>query len=112
MGFKKGLGCPHAIFCVGQIIDIFVKGGSTVNVCTVDISKAFDKVNFYILLTKLMKRKLPKSLISLLHMWFCCSVFVVKWQGILSRTFVIHCGVRQRGVYSRLLSSLYTLTTS
>ena len=47
-----------------------MKGGSTVNLCTIDISKAFYKVNYYILLSKLMKRGLPKSLIELLHMWF------------------------------------------
>ncbi len=64
-------------------------------------------MNFYILLTKLMKRKLPKSLISLLHMWFCCSVFVVKWQGMLSNTFEIHCGVRQGGVLSPFFFAIY-----
>ena len=44
LGFKKGLSCSHAIFGVSQIVDIYVRlrGGSTINLCTIDISKAFD----------------------------------------------------------------------
>jgi hypothetical protein len=38
-GFKKGIGCNHAIFSVECFVDYFVEGGSTVNVCTVDNSK-------------------------------------------------------------------------
>jgi hypothetical protein len=107
LGFKKGLSCSHAIFGVSQVVDSYVKGGSTVNLCTIDISKAFDRVNFYILLSKLMKRGLPKSLIALLLMWFDISRFVVKWQGELSRTFRILCGVRQGGVLSPILFAIY-----
>ena len=43
-GFKKGMGCNHAIFAVRQVVDRFIKGGNTVNLCSIDLSKAFDKV--------------------------------------------------------------------
>ena len=53
------MGCNHAVFTVRQVVDRFIKGGDTVNLCSIDLSKAFDKVNHQALLMKLMKRKLP-----------------------------------------------------
>ena len=53
MGFKKGLGCQHVIYSVKEISDYYSVGGSIVNICTLDIKKAFDRVNYYTLLTKL-----------------------------------------------------------
>ena len=38
-----------------SINDKLIKGGNTVNMCTVDLSKAFDKVNHRGLLIKLMR---------------------------------------------------------
>ena len=55
-GFKKNLGCNNAIFTVKSLCDY---RGSTVNVCCLDMSKAFDKVNHYSLFCKLMNRKTP-----------------------------------------------------
>ena len=46
-GFKKGYGCNHAIYTVQSTIDYFTLNNSTVNVCALDLSKAFDKVNHY-----------------------------------------------------------------
>jgi len=46
-GFKKGVGCSHAIYTVRNIVDQWVSRGSTANLCTIDLSKAFDKVNHY-----------------------------------------------------------------
>ena len=61
-GFKKGLSCNHAIFTVRSIVDRFVKNCSTINLCALDLSKAYDKVNHHALLIKLMKRQLKLSL--------------------------------------------------
>ena len=46
-GFKKGLSCSHAIYSVRNIVNRFVSRGSTVNLCAIDLSKAFDKVNHH-----------------------------------------------------------------
>jgi len=40
----------------------FVSNGSTVNVCALDLSKAFDLMNNYVLYIKLMERELFKLL--------------------------------------------------
>jgi len=66
-GFKKYFGCTDAIYSVKNVIEKFVSNGSTVNVCTLDLSKAFDHMKHYALLTgiKLMDRKLPIQLLTI-----------------------------------------------
>ena len=66
-GFKKHLGCSHAIYNVRNIVNRFVTAGSTVNLCAIDLSKAFDNVNHHALYIKLMKRRIPETLLELLE---------------------------------------------
>ena len=54
-GFKK-VGCRHAIYTVRCIVDCLTSGGNTVNLCAIDLSKAFDKVNHHALYIKLEMR--------------------------------------------------------
>jgi len=68
------LSCRHAIYFVRNVIERYVNNGSTVNVCSLDLSKAFDRINHYALVIKLMDRKLPNELLSLLEQWFSISV--------------------------------------
>ena len=65
-GFKKNHGGSHIIFCVRSVIDHYVSNGSTINVCSLDLSKAFDKMNHYSLLIKLMERKFPIEILVIL----------------------------------------------
>jgi len=55
-GLKLNLSCRHAIYCVRNVIEKFVNNSSTVSVCTLDLSKAFDRMNHYALFMKLMER--------------------------------------------------------
>ena len=48
-GFQKKLSCSHAIYSMRSVVDYCVSGLSTVNVAFVDLSKAFDRVNYNIL---------------------------------------------------------------
>ena len=69
-GFKKHTSCSHVVFSVRNVIDHYVSSGSTVNVCTLDLTKAFDRMNHYVLFTKLIERKLPSQILSILDKWF------------------------------------------
>ena len=106
-GFKKGIGCAQAIFSVRSVINHFVKNNSTINMCCLDISKAFDRVNHSGLLLKLIERGAPLNFILVLQNWynktFCC----VKWGNIISDSFRLHAGVRQGGVLSPILFSVF-----
>ena len=71
--------------------------GPTVTVSVLDISKAFDRISYYAQLSKLMKRKFPKQLISVLLPWYTKCFVNVKWKDKLSDVFRTHAGVRQGG---------------
>jgi len=64
-GFKPKSSCSHAIFTFKTVEDYYVKNSCTVNICALDISKAFDRVDHYKLFNILIDRSL--YLDNLLH---------------------------------------------
>ena len=77
-GFKKNLGCGDAIYGVRNVIAHFVSNGSTVNVCAIGLSKAFDRMNHYVLYFELIERKLPTQLLTVIESWLnTCSLLRV-----------------------------------
>ena len=72
--FNKGVGCSHAIYSVRNIVDSWVSQGLTVNLCATDLSIAFDKVNYYALFIKLIRRNIPVQILDITQKFFsgCC----------------------------------------
>jgi len=106
-GFKKNNGCSHAIFAVRNVIENFISNGSTVNVCALDLSKAFDRMNHYALFIKLMERNFPINMLTIIETWFLISTTCVKWQGHVSHFIVLLVGVRQGGALSPILFAIF-----
>jgi len=78
-GFKKSIGCNHAIYTARKIVNNFISLGRTANLCALDLSKAFDKVNHHELFIKLMKRHIPNELLELFENWFTNCYSCIKW---------------------------------
>ena len=53
-GCKKGIGCNYAVRAARSAVENIVNGGNTANICAIDLSKAFDKVNHFTLFSQLM----------------------------------------------------------
>lgn len=106
-GFKKGMSCSHAIYAVRSTIDQHIKNDSTISICSLDLSKAFDKVNIHGLLSKLGARLVPVKLIHLLYSWFTKVFTCVKWGNCVSSYYQLTAGVRQGGVLSPTLFAIY-----
>jgi len=89
---------------------------NTANLCAVDLSKAFDKVNHDALLLKLMKRcvGLPNELLNILDVWLsaCYLGLCAKWHNAWSDMFRITFGVRQGSIYFHHSYSQFTLMIS
>lgn len=106
-GFKKKIGCSHAIYAVRSVVDFYCQGGSTVNAAMLDMSKAFDRVNHTVLFHKLMQRGMPPVVLQLLMTWYKSSNAFVRWNNYVSSVFSLSAGVRQGGVLSPLLFNVY-----
>ena len=59
-GFKKNLSSNHSIYSLRKVVDSDTSSGSTVNFCSLDLSKALDKTKHNALLIKFMNRNIPK----------------------------------------------------
>ena len=88
-------------------ISHYTAHGSTVNLCAVDISKAFDHMNHNGLFLKLMDRLLPVNVLMALESWFGKCYTCVKWGSITSCMFQLTRGIRQGGVLSPYLFAVY-----
>jgi hypothetical protein len=72
-----------------------------------DLSKAFDKVNYNILLSKLIELQIPPAFVSILHCLYTNQAVSVSFNRVLSDQWLIGNGVRQGGILSPLLFSFY-----
>ena len=106
-GFKSGIGCSNAIYTVRSVVDKLTMDGSTVNLCALDLSKAFDKVNHCALFMKLMRKFIPVQLLQTLESLFSCCWTCIKWKSVTSNFFRIDSGVRQGSVLSPFMFALY-----
>ena len=106
-GFKPNSSCSHAILALQAGVKHICDSGGTATLCALDISKAFDRVNFYGLFKILIDCLFPKSFIDLLLDWFSKCISCVRWNGILSSPFVLYAGVRQGGLLSPALFAMY-----
>ena len=106
-GFKKGFGCNHAIYSLQATVDYFVANQSTVNICALDLSKAFDKLSHKLLYLKLMDKNVPINLIKILYCWYSSSSMIIKWGDAFSYQVSLTAGVRQGGVLSPMLFACY-----
>ena len=89
------------------MIKYYTKENSPVYTCFLDASKAFDKINHYILFRKLLDRKTPIVLVRILLFWYTNQTMCMKWGSCISRYFYVSNGVRQGGILSPKLYSVY-----
>jgi hypothetical protein len=106
-GFKPNVECSHALYTVRHVVDYFVRNDSTINLCLVDVSKAFDKLNHSVLWLKLMQRRVPRTFLIILKNWYDNESACVRWNNMLSHTFRVRAGVRQGGILSPVLFLIY-----
>ena len=75
---KKKLFTTQCTFSMLEIIDYYIFNKSEVGVLLLDASKAFDRVNYYKLFNKLLKRNHPSVLLRLLLYMYTTQSLRVK----------------------------------
>ena len=106
-GFKSKHSTAHAIYVLKMCVKYFYNHGSSTYVTFLDCTKAFDKVSHYGLFIKLMQRNVPLPFLRLLAYWYLNMKSRCNWNGILGEYFDVTTGVKQGGVLSPRLFTVY-----
>ena len=94
LGFVTEGGCDKTLYTVFNVVNYFLKKSSDVFIVALNASSAFDKINIYGLMTKLIKRNVPFDVIRTLLSWYTYSIACVKLSKYYSECISIKSGVK------------------
>ena len=106
-GFTHDSNCAKAITMLKEIVMNYKNGGSSVYVASIDMSKAYDKINCNILIDKLLSTDLPIPIIKIIAFMLKNTYANIRFNDYVGDEFHIKNGVRQGGVLSSLLFNFY-----
>ena len=107
-GFQPKCSTTMCTWLAIETIDYFLRNGSNVYTCLMDMTKAFDLVKHSTLFNKLLDKGLPVIFVRLLIVQYLNQTANVRWNGNLSYTFPLSNGVKQGAVLSPLLYCFYS----
>ena len=106
-GFKQGFSTDLCTGLIKNVVARYNINNTDVYGCFLDASKAFDRVDHQVLFQKLIQRKLPPVVVRALLTWYSDQMVSVSWNGCQSSKFGVTNGVRQGGVLSPILFTVY-----
>ena len=89
------------------MVSHYLQRGSSVFTCFLDASKVFNLVRHSLLFKKLLSVGLPDLVVRLLSIWYSNQQLNVRWGKAYSNKFDVSNSVRQGGVLSPILFSIY-----
>ena len=101
--YRKKVSCADAIFATQEAIARYRRGGSRVFMCLYDLQKAYDSVEYAVLLDRLFEVGVNGRTWRLLRSWYDGAECQVKYGGSLSESFVVGRGVKQGSILSPTL---------
>ena len=106
-GFKPQHSTSVCTKVFKDTVDYYRSRGSHVFTCFVDFKKAFDNVNYWKLLIKLIDDNVNRNIIKVMAFWFSSQECIVRWRNACSSSFCVSNGTRQGGVLSPYLFTRY-----
>ena len=97
----------HCTTVLKVIINYYIRRNSNIYCCFLDASKAFDKIHFGKLFKTLISKKVPPLVISLIFNSYIRQEARVSWGSHFSCYFHLRNGVKQGGVISAQLFTVY-----
>ena len=105
--YKEKHGSTLCTLMFKETTKYFVNRNSVVYSCFLDASKAFDCVKFDKLFNLLLQRNIPGLVVRLLLDSYTRQCMYIKWNDILSEPISVLNGVKQGGILSPILFSIY-----
>lgn len=106
-GFKKGLSTSNCTHVVSEVIQYYKNGGGSVYAMLLDASQAFDRVRYTKLLRVLQDKGLCPIIIRVIAYLYIHQETRIKWDDFHSEFFKVSNGVKQGGILSPALFSVY-----
>jgi hypothetical protein len=106
-GFKSKHSTVQCTFVVNEVIQYYLNGGSTVHLMLLDASKAFDRVHYIKLFKVLLSKGICPLVARILAKMYVHQKIRVKWNSYVSDAKPATNGVKQGGVISPILFTLY-----
>ena len=101
--YRKGVSCADAIFATKEVINRYLQEGNKVYMCLCDLQKAFDSVEFPVLLKRFFDVEVNSKTWRILRSWYTdCQSSVCLGQHV-SHSFNLGHGVRQGSILSPAL---------
>ena len=95
------------MYTLKEFIDYYKPRSTTVFVTFLDASKAFDKINYWLLFHKLFDKGFPTFIIKILAFWYTHQKMHLRWGTTTTTPFVVTNGVKQSGISSPMLFNVY-----
>ncbi|PZC80655.1 hypothetical protein B5X24_HaOG214222 [Helicoverpa armigera] len=105
-GFRPGLSTESAILVLKHTVRYYTDRNTPVYAAFLDLSRAFDLVNYGKLWDKLRREGLPEG-VNIFKYWYHHQTNQVRWSGTFSEAYRLGCGVRQGGLSSPTLFNIY-----
>ena len=106
--YQPGCSTSMCTWAAVETISYFMRNGSEVYTCLMDMTKAFDMVRHSLLFKKLITAGLSIIFVRLLLFVYMNQFANVRWNGEFSSIFSIGNGVRQGAILSGILYCFYT----
>ena len=106
-GFKSESSTTACTFVLDEVVNYYTRNGSDVHVVLSDASKAFDRVDHIKLFNILVGKGVCPTLLKLLFNMYSQQTMTVQWGNVTSNAFKTSNGVKQGGVLSPILFTLY-----
>ena len=105
--YQPGISGNMCTYAVLETVDYFLRHGSEVFMCTMDMTKAFDMTVHSKLFSKMLKAGLSVVFLRILIFIYTEQVANVRWNSVYSSLFTMLNGVRQGAVLSALAYCFY-----